>query len=346
MERRDLARVLSLVPAGLLVGLLVRCAAPPGPSTTGAFLVVALGDSFASGQGAPDQPFSWWRFWEPVGWADRRCNRSHHSPTALAVAELEQQGESVGLQSFACSGASIEEGLLESHMGPEPDPGDLPLQPQVAALQDYAQSTDVDAVTIMVGGNDIYFQRTVMACIAFHCKISKPLVDQRLALLPALLDAMALEIKQVPNLEPASVLLVEYPNPSRSADGSYCDRAPPGDLLARLDTEDARWAGDYVLPRLNHELCMAARRHGFRYVDAVSARFHEHGYCAQPRNFINTIGESTLRQKHFRGGLHPNAEGHGQVGERLAEVLSAMVAGQPPPTPTECPPMPAAWSSP
>ena len=344
MERHDPSRVLWLLP----IGLLVSCAAPPAPSSTGAFQVVALGDSFASGQGAPDRPFRWWRFWEPVGWADRRCNRSNYSPTAQAVSMLEQQGESVGLRSFACSGASIEDGLLAPHMGPEPAPGDPPLPPQVAALKDYAQSTgtDVDALTIIAGGNDLYFERIVMACMAFGCQVSQSLVEQRLALLPALLDAMAQEIKQIPKLDPDEVLLVEYPNPARGADGSYCDHAPPGDPLARLAEKDARWAGEYVVPRLNHEICMAAQRHGFRYVDDVAPRFHEHGYCAQPQNFINSIGESELRQQHFRGGMHPNAEGHGQVGERLAEVLSGMIAGQTPPPPAVCPPMPEAWPSP
>ena len=336
MERHDPSRVLWLLP----LGLLASCGAPPAPSSTGTFQVVALGDSFASGQGAPDRPFNAWRFWEPVGWADRRCNRSNHSPTAQAVRRLEQEGQSVGLRSFACSGASIEEGLLEPQMGPEPDPGDLPLKPQVEALKDYAQGTDVDAVTIIAGGNDIYFERIVLACMAFGCQVTRSLVEQRLALLPALLDAMALEIKAIlPNLDPASVLLVEYPNPARGADGSYCDHAPPGDALARLAEKDARWAGECVVPRLNHEICMAAQRNGFRYVDDVSPRFREHGYCAQPQNFINSIGESGRRQNHYRGGMHPNAEGHGQVGERLAEVLSGVIAGQTPP-PVVCPPMP------
>jgi lysophospholipase L1-like esterase len=330
----------------LLLGLPMSCAIPPAPSSTGSFQVVALGDSFASGQGAPDRPFRWWRPWDPVGWADRRCNRSNYAPSAQAVMLLEQRGESVGLQSFACSGASIEDGLLDSQMGPEPAPGDLPLLPQVAALKDYAQGAHVDAVTIVAGGNDIYFQRIVMACMAFGCQVNRSLVDQRLAYLPALLDEMAQKIKEIPNLDPASVLLVEYPDPSHGADGSPCDRAPPLDALALLTKEDALWAGEYVLPRLNHEICLAARRNGFRYVGSVSSRFHQHGYCAQPQNFINSIGESNLRQHHYRGGLHPNAEGHRQVGERLAEVLSGMIAGQPPPSPPPCPPEPPAWPAP
>lgn len=342
MERRDAPGLSWLVP----LAVLLSCGAPPAPSATGAFQVVALGDSYASGQGAPDRPLNWWRLWEPVGWADRRCNRSNHAPAAQAVTMLAQQGASVGLESFACSGASIETGLLEPHMGPEPDPGAEPLKPQLEALQLYAQSTQVDAVVIVAGGNDIYFQRIVIACMASLCELNRPLVGQRLALLPGLLDAMAQELDEIPNLDPASVLLVEYPNPARGADGSYCDRAPPGDALALIAENDARWAGDCVVPWLNRELCAAAGRHGFRYVEAVSPRFHEHGYCAQPQNFINSIGESSLRQGHYRGGMHPNAAGHRQVGEQLAAVLSGMIAGQAAPTPAPCPPIPAACSTP
>jgi lysophospholipase L1-like esterase len=343
MARRAAPRVSWLLP--LVLG--TACAAPPrAPSATGAFQVVALGDSYASGQGAPDRPFRWWRFWEPVGWADRRCNRSNRAPSAQAVAMLEEQGQSVGLESFTCSGAGIDEGLLGPQMGPEPEPGDLPLPPQVGALKAFAEEHEVAAVTIGAGGNDLYFQPVVLACMAFGCEVSKPLVDQRLALLPGLLDALAQELAEIPDLEPASVLLVEYPNPARAADGSYCDRAPPGDPFALLSEEDARWAGDYVVPRLNHELCAAARRHGFRYVDGVASRFDAHGYCAQPQNLVNSVGESTLRQRHYRGGMHPNAAGHRAIGERLAEELAGMIAGQPAPAPAPCPAMPAAWPAP
>jgi lysophospholipase L1-like esterase len=327
--------------------LFAACATPPTPlgtptgtTTTGAFQVVALGDSFASGQGAPDKPFKWWKFLSTPAWDDKRCNRSLNAPTAQAVESLKQQGHSVGLASFACSGATIEEGLIGPHQGPEAPVGASPLPPQVDALTVFAASSPVHAVTISIGGNDISFQNIVIGCMLGDCTQFEPLIEVKLQLLDDWLDALAPKLAAIASIDAERILLLEYPDPTQDSDGSPCDREPPGDPLSGIGKVQAEWAGDFVLPRLNHELCQAAKRHGWTYVTGIQPKVHEHGYCATP-NWINTINQSLERQRHYRGGMHPNETGHGKTGERVEEVLASMIGGTTPPTPAVCPGLPA-----
>jgi lysophospholipase L1-like esterase len=92
-------------------------------------LVVGLGDSFASGEGNPDQPVAFsntnrtrniYPKRELAGaqgnakWQDELCHRSlysHQLRTALQVA-IENPRVAVTFLGYSCSGASIEEGIL------------------------------------------------------------------------------------------------------------------------------------------------------------------------------------------------------------------------------------------
>ena len=121
--------LLPLLVSALLVGCAGIGAAPS--SIEGDFLVVALGDSYASGQGAPNADAG---FCRAPRWDDRRCNRSRWAPTAQAVKRLEDQGHDVHHNSFTCSGADLEEGLIGPFDGQEPAPADPPLLPQVFEL--------------------------------------------------------------------------------------------------------------------------------------------------------------------------------------------------------------------
>ncbi|WP_144429559.1 hypothetical protein [Myxococcus hansupus] len=72
------------------------------------YLIVSLGDSYGSGEGAPDVNANWDAGWNPV-WANYRCHRSLNSPSAQAARalELSDPHSSVTYLSLACSGATI-----------------------------------------------------------------------------------------------------------------------------------------------------------------------------------------------------------------------------------------------
>jgi len=88
-------------------------------------LVAALGDSLGSGEGNPhlklvpnrgnpEGPLSY-----PAIWWDTRCHRSLMSSSAQAAALLAERNtkQSVTYLSFSCSGAEIDEGILEEYAG-------------------------------------------------------------------------------------------------------------------------------------------------------------------------------------------------------------------------------------
>lgn len=97
-------------------------------------VVLALGDSYSSGEGNPDQPARWKAVKEnfdhgsvhkqlaqPARWWDSACHRSLLSWQSLIasrlVADLRNK-HAVSFLSFACSGALVFDGILQSQVEP------------------------------------------------------------------------------------------------------------------------------------------------------------------------------------------------------------------------------------
>jgi hypothetical protein len=321
---------------------LLACAQPgppaPTPTTGPSFRIVALGDSYASGQGAPDEEWKWWKCGTPR-WDDRRCNRSLNAATYRAVEILRQQGHAVAFDSFACSGAKIEVGLTGPYDGSEPPVGPHPpLPPQVDELSNLVATGGADAVTISIGGNDVLFAFIVGDCIALpNCNVSKLIIDQSLADLTGRLALLEQKLSAIP-IDSERIFILGYPNPTQDSDGSYCDGEPPNGLLARVSGEEAKWVAEYVLPRLNRTICLAAQSHGWTYIGGAASRFEQHGWCAQPQNWINTFEDSGKKQRHPRGAVHPNRAGYGEVGDLIATAVAPLLVGESP-TSSPCPPI-------
>ena len=100
-------------------------------------VIATLGDSYASGEGVPDERASGLLFWtrhNPL-WLDARCHRSLYSGHALAAfyLSLVEPHSIVTYASFACSGALLSSGLVDPYPGAEPD-SEVPLPPQIDQL--------------------------------------------------------------------------------------------------------------------------------------------------------------------------------------------------------------------
>jgi lysophospholipase L1-like esterase len=127
-------------------------------------LVVALGDSVASGEGNPDRQGRW---------LDPPCHRSSTAGFEQAARLLGEAmtRRSITFVSLACSGAAIDQGLLERYGGVAPEPGRR-YEPQVERLERLADvrgagpgnQPPVDAVLLSVGANDVHFSEVVKAC--------------------------------------------------------------------------------------------------------------------------------------------------------------------------------------
>jgi lysophospholipase L1-like esterase len=128
-------------------------------------LVVAIGDSYASGEGNPEQPGADPRWADGGGdpaveaahAAARRSTVGWPARVALAL-EREDSLSSVTFVSVAASGASIERGVL----GPQPDVAERSQIDQVVRL---VGDRPIDVLLVSVGGNDIGFSRIVEALV-------------------------------------------------------------------------------------------------------------------------------------------------------------------------------------
>jgi hypothetical protein len=104
-------------------------------------LIVSIGDSYASGEGNPDQPqrFDFTGLFVEKGpeWEDKNCHRSANAGPAQAALEIERSDPhtSVTFLSYACSGATITQGLVGWYDGVESASSPAPHEFQQFILQ-------------------------------------------------------------------------------------------------------------------------------------------------------------------------------------------------------------------
>lgn len=194
------------------------------------YLIVAMGDSYSSGEGnptrydaaVPDDTLAQAQANDGAAWSEggywdhANCHRSTRSGQANAVIDLEQADphSSVTFLYLACSGAQIDNGILgvkDGYLG----------GPEVAqAKQAYdlaiASGREIDAVTLGIGGNDIGFV---------------PIVAEGIIQVDAFLSTEALPGLTVPDLpvtDPTTpVEVADLPNLTLKPEDGFPD-LPPG----------------------------------------------------------------------------------------------------------------------
>lgn len=145
--------------------------------------IVSLGDSFAAGQGAPDIDGE-------RSYSDQQCERSANAAITQAVDNLtteERNNHVVQYTNFACTGATINVGVLGPYTGPGlfseissdtifrnptvlSPVGSMPnqaLPSQVDQVQAHIEANNlpgIDIVSLTVGGNDSGFLNIILGC--------------------------------------------------------------------------------------------------------------------------------------------------------------------------------------
>lgn len=228
-------------------------------------LVVALGDSYASGEGNPRNVEAWLREGAPFSpyWDDDPCNRSVLGAPSRAALTLEQSSPrtSVTLVNVTCSGATIGRGIL----GPQSASGQATSQIEQAAQAIRGHAADM--VLLSIGGNDVGFTSILQACaLSNNCPLTRPPagvlqpyptvqagVQARTGQLPADFNRIATciggtactlrdgrVVPPLPLAPGARVLPTMYPDITRAADGQPCQ-------YLTLTPSDFAWARDTVL---------------------------------------------------------------------------------------------------
>jgi len=312
-----------------------------GQVTVRNWLIVVLGDSVASGEGNPDVPGA-----RGARWQDRRCHRSANAGVAIAARMLEESDPhvSVVFVDLACSGASIDSGLLGGYAGIDPPEHGGELASQVAELAAVQRRAGrpANAVIISIGANDAYFSSVAKFCARRRRCFDQPFDPSKpfgrpargSQKLPAVIakalggleGSYATLAAELPSSLPKNhVYLLEYFDPTHDMHGNFCRR-----VLVGVDRSEVQWLYEHLLVPLNEKVAAAATENGWHLVGGIAADFRDHGYCARDDHWIRTLTDSWRVQGESTGALHPNLDGQEDIARR---VLTALHAGPQPRVP-------------
>jgi lysophospholipase L1-like esterase len=368
LDRRHCARIITLPEGDADLSLEVRGPSRSDtasvPATVSNLLVLALGDSYASGEGNPRNVAAWIAGAAPFApyWDEDSCRRSVRGAPAQAALRLERSSpaSSVTLLYLACSGATVDQGVLGAQ------PGQVASQLEQAAR--ILGNRAVDIVIISVGGNDVGFGEILQTCaLNANCPLSRasgpPLsafptvqdgVQAMTAALPGAFRRLAACLggpscsladgRVVPPilLSPAArVLPTLYPDITRAADGRPCSyfTIPPGDFAwarstilspAPPPTYAYRLAGGGVTTlatsqgSLNQQVAATAALPGWAPVTGTWSASGDsptgHGVCAGEQAWV--FGVTTL-SGFASASFHPNPMGQSVMADA---ILAAAVA--------------------
>ncbi|OLF14948.1 GDSL-type esterase/lipase family protein [Actinophytocola xanthii] len=295
----------------------------PGPPQDAPRVIVALGDSTISGEGAGD--------YEP-GTDGENGNWCHRSPHASI-----HHTELLGIDrayNLACSGApSGQVGLGEVEQYTEPS--------QAARLARIAARERVVAVVVASGANDDpSFSHVLNDCVEAWTGHGRPCRDQvggqwqdRVEnMVPKLVDALH-DVREV--MRDAGYGRRDY----QLVVQSYA--APVGQRVARglqdlsgcpFLSEDLRWVEKTAVPALTAGVRQAADEVGARFLDLSRAGTGREA-CSQgsdpDREWFRRLAVRWDDLRHqdrathaLQESFHPNARGHAQFGRCLGEFLA------------------------
>ncbi|MET7694064.1 SGNH/GDSL hydrolase family protein [Streptomyces canus] len=267
---------------------------------------VALGDSYTSGPGIPDQDA------DPAG-----CDRSSRNYPALVAEGLGVKG--ADFRDMSCSGATT----AELTTAQSTDQGTNPAQ--LSAL-----STKTRLVTIGIGGNDIGFSSMITKCVTTGAlyKAADNLTSvseqdpcarsyrsnsadsprEKIRATGQRLDRVLDEVSQ--RAPKARVYVVGYPS-ILPADASTCDgKIPlaPGDVTFLREQEE----------QLNTMLQRRAEAGGAVYVDTYKPSVGRDACSPADTRWIEPLEPSSPAER-----VHPNARGERGMADAVLKAVGA-----------------------
>lgn len=321
-------------------------------------VVVALGDSFASGEGNP-LVFSRSTPGEGEGltreaWLEKRCHRSLLSAAGLTAWRLAASGKvMVSYVNVACSGATTwhvpktaraYEGVENAQAARNEDASQHYTQPYLPAQIDEVKKAFCgterpcrirpDIVFLAVGINDLDFSGVVRRLVSPG--VSGTPVDWRTAEIKARVDRLGeaatrsgtlLNVYTAieKELAPRRAFVIEYPDPTKDDSGAYCNASPIFGGLGALviDRQENRWADDTLLKPLNAAIgraieTMRTSAPHWQMVTGSVGATRAHGYCAE-KKFFNLGSEAKVNS----GTLHPNVLGHDAIAALVLDAVKA-----------------------
>lgn len=284
--------------------------------------IANLGDSYASGEGAP--------YASGAKWDNELCHRSGNSGQARAVRALKAENPEVAIafRNVACSGAEIAEGILFSQLKPtwlgEPSPSQQVVPPQLQVIRNWLADqgySELNIAMVSGGGNDIGFGSYVQDYMVMpgileegsreHSNLLQMISNN----VPAAYQSLLAALDQ--NFEYDRVLVSEYPDPLRGRDGLLCDqwqfRNPRSEFIA--------FNTGFLQPLNTTIRNTVSAFPKFRYVGGTMQRSRTNGLCNVDTPYFNSgVLESIAMQGDIFGIVHPNRRGHRETYQPVYEA--------------------------
>lgn len=306
------------------VGAAVAESSAPAPAAlpAGPTAIVAMGDSYLSGESAgsyeagTDQPGNF-------------CHRSALS--TVRVTTVAGVDRAVNL---ACSGATTD----NVRSGGTARFGEIA---QTDALAQIARDNRVVAVVVSIGGNDVGFGEIIQDCLVAYlpfvpsCReLLEPQLPSRLAAVVPKVDRVLADIRQTMSTagyadSDYTLVLQSYPSPVTENVRAWWRRLSSG---CPFEFTDLLFSRTVLTPAISAAWRPVAQRHGTAFLD-LSHAFDGHEVCArgitQQQEWATGITVDLAQIRNGVGAnivaesLHPNAAGHAQIARCLSALLAA-----------------------
>jgi hypothetical protein len=266
------------------------------------FLVAAIGDSYASGEGNPHSPaqYDWLGFaTRGAVWAqggddlESLRNRMAHRSTQAGVAQMALELENADAKTSVTfvflphTGATVLDGVLNPRNSSDPGaPGTNPAQ--LDRLQELTSGRRIDSLFMSVGGNDLGFGDILADLVKndpvipggnYEGTISL-IIERALNNLDDLRDNRYPELAQrLSSFNIGQIFLTEYPDLTKQSDGNIA-AAIIDDIVGGLevDRHELTRLIEEVMPQFIGVMKTSAAKFGWNYVDGVLQAFSHHGY--------------------------------------------------------------------
>ncbi len=302
------------------------------------YLIVAMGDSFASGEGNPDfgnveiitdpntgeQSF----VLSNPEWLEPRGNRSFKSSFSLIAKKLEDSDTKsiVTFIHIPSSGAKISDGLIFPQNPSWQDEG------QIYELVKYIGNRPIDGLLLSIGLNDLGECSGISDIIIeaanplppeFKESGSLQYARQILPTISQSYDVLAQLFEK--NLKVRNVFLFEPP--VQFMRDEYNNLSDGCGLLTTMENEDI-----VILETIGLQLLQiqkdACTRNGWQYITGINDLFKNHGYCAGDQSWFISIMESKNSQGNLNGAVHPNSTGHQKIMEHAYPTIKTALENQ------------------
>lgn len=284
--------------------------------------IVALGDSFSSGQGSD-------RYTRLTNTQSPEGNTCRRSPVAYAELVGAQLNRTV--YNWACNGARIEhlerDGQKDDPAGEAQVPGSQPQLHNVGRSDFSHAPDDVELVLMSIGGNDVSFSKVVAACVLpSACDEAGDLFEAEVALIiEELRTAYGAVLDRFPS---ADVVILPYP--------AYAGTTTCGAVsITKAELEFA----DRFIGRLNSAIFDVVTGFGGRdgdrlhFFTGMEAAYAGRRLCEEPQaanhiRLVPTGGSVTQRLNPttwHEATMHPNDLGHECTAKALTDFLAEHV---------------------